>query len=128
MNKRKGFSFRSDLFYLHDLFGSVREVLFDLAVAEFEHLQFIRESCLSCLSLCEEVYDLTIRKSLFDILIVEVDNSVAVWMRFSFDTIIEDDFFLAILINALNFTIMTNILLYNFLVGHSFAVVLLREL
>lgn len=61
-------------------------------------------------------------------MVVEVDNSVAIRERLSFDTVVEDDLFLAVLIDALDLAIMAHILFDNFLIWQRFVVVLLREL
>ena len=100
----------------------------DLIVAEFEHLELVRESRLSGLCLGEEVHNFAIRVGLLDVLVVEVDDSVAIREGLTLDTIVEDDLFLAVLVDTLDLTIVTYELLDNFLVLNSFAVVLLGEL
>lgn len=103
-------------------------MLLDLVVAELEDLQFVREGRLRGLCLCEEVHDLSICKGLLYVLVVKVDDSVAIREGLPLDTVIEDDLFLAVLIDPLNLTIVANILLDHFLVRQSFVMVLLGEL
>jgi len=105
-----------NLFYLHNFFCLVREVLFDLVVAEFENLQLVRESCLRRLSLCEVINNFAIRESLLDILIVEVDDSIAIWEGLALNSIVENDFLFTVLVNSLNLSVMSHILLDDFLV------------
>ena len=113
--------------YLHDLLCLIREVLLDLVVAELEHLELIREGSLCRLGLSEVVDHFAVREGLLDILVVEVDDSVSIGERFALDSVIEDDFFFAILVDALDFPIVTDILLNDFLVRQSLAVILLGE-
>ena len=61
-----------------DLLRAIREVLLDLVVAKFKNLQFVRECCLRGLGFCEVVYDFSVSKSLLDVLVIEVNNRVAV--------------------------------------------------
>ena len=91
-------------------------MLLDLVIAEFENLQLVRKSRLRRLGFCEEVDNLSIRKSLLDILVVEVDDSIAVWERLPFNTVVENDLFFAVLVNSLDLSIMAYILLNHFLV------------
>ena len=100
----------------------------NLIVAELEHLELIREGSLGRLGLCEEVDHLAIREGLLDVLIVEVDNGVAIGERFPLDSVIEDDLLLSVLVDSLDFAIMTDKLLDNFLVRQSLAMVLFGEL
>jgi len=81
-------------------------MLFNLHVLEFEHLKAIWESSLSCLGFSKIIYDLWIWEGLFDIVIVEVDNCIAVWECFSSYPIAEDDFFLATKVSSLHLTII----------------------
>ena len=91
-------------------------MLLDLVIAEFENLQLVRKSRLRRLGFCEEVDNLSIRKSLLDILVVEVNDSIAVWERLPFNTVVENDLFFAVLVNSLDLSIMAYILLNHFLV------------
>ena len=102
-------------------------MLLNLIVAEFEDLQLVRESRLSGLSLSKEVNHLAICKGLLDVLIVEVDNRVAIRERLSLHSIVEYHLLLSVLVDPLDLSIMPNILLDHFLVWHSFVVVLLWE-
>lgn len=100
----------------------------DLIVAELEHLQFVRESCLRSLCFCKKVDDFPIRERLLDILIIEVYDGVPVWERLSLHPIVEDDLLLAVLVDALDFTIVTHELLHDFLIRNGLPMVLFREL
>ena len=62
------------------------------------------------------------------ILIVEVDDGVAVRERLALDPVIENDLFLAVLVYALDLSVVANELLDNFLVGNGLPMVLLGEL
>lgn len=79
------------------------------------------------LRLGKEVNHFTIRECLFDILVVEVNDGISVRERFTLHAIVENDFFLAVLINTLDFSIMADILFDNFLVGQGLAMVLFWE-
>ena len=97
----------------------------NLIVTELEYLQFVRECTLCGLCFSKVVNNLAVRESLFDVLVVEVDDSVAIRERFSFNTVVEDDLFLSVLVDALDFAILADVLLCNFLVCSRLAVVLL---
>ena len=113
--------------HLHDFFGTVWEVLFDLIIGEFEHLQSVWKRCLSGLCLREVVSHLLVRESLLDVLIVEVDYRVAIREAFSFNSVVENHFLLAILVDPLDLAIMTNNLLHDFRIRCRFTVVLFWE-
>jgi len=102
-------------------------MLFDLIVAEFEDLELIRERRLSSLSLSEVVDDLAIREGLLDVLVVEVDDCVSVWERFAFDAVVKNDLFFTVLVDSLDLSVMTYILLDYLLVLKGFAVILFRK-
>ena len=107
---------KSPLVYLHDLFRLVWEVLLDLVVAKLEDLQFIREGRLRRLCLGEVVDNLAVGECLLDVLVVEVDNGVAVWEGLTLDSVVEDDFLFAVLVDPLDLPIMPHVLLNDFLV------------
>ena len=90
---------------LHDFFGSIWEMLFDLFVLEFEDLDAIWHCGLSCLCLVKEVDNLAIRESLFNILITEINYGISISKSFSTYTIAENNFFFTIEINSLNFSV-----------------------
>ena len=113
--------------YLHNLLRLIREVLLDLIVTELENLQLIRERGLRSLSLSEVVNYFAIRECLLDILVVEVDDCVAIWERLSFDSIIEDDLLLSVLVDPLDLSIMPHVLFDYFLVLQGLAVILFGE-
>ena len=113
---------------LHDLFGLIREVFLDLIVAELENLELIWERGLCGLSLSEKVDNLAIRERLLDVLVVKVDDCVAIREGLTLDSVVEDDLLLAILVDALDLAIVTDILLNDLLVGMCLVVILLGEL
>ena len=105
------------MIYLHDLLGLIREVLLNLTIRELEDLYLVREGRLCCLCLCEIVDYFTVWVGLLDVLVVEVDNSVAIREGFSLDAIVEDDFFLTAGIDSLDLAIMAHVLVYYLGIG-----------
>jgi hypothetical protein len=103
-------------------------MLLNLIVSEFEHLQAVLECCLGGFCLSEIVSDFLIRIGLFDVLVVEVDDRVAVRECLTLHTVVEDHLFLAILVNPLNFAVVSNDLLHYLGVGQCLTVVLGWEL
>ena len=103
-------------------------MFFDLIVAELENLELIWERGLCGLSLSEKVDNLAIRERLLDVLVVKVDDCVAIREGLTLDSIIKDDLFLAVLVDALDLAIVTDILLNDLLVGMCLVVILLGEL
>lgn len=71
-------------------------MLLDLIVGELEHLQAISVSRLSSLSLSKVVDNLAVWIGLLDVLVVEVNDRIAIRKGFSPDSITEDNFLLAI--------------------------------
>ena len=102
------------LSYLHDLFGSVREVFFDLLVLKLEHLETVLVCCLGSLGLGEVVNYALVWIRLLDIFICEVSYHVPIWKRFPLYSISKNDFFFTRLINTLYLAIVTNNLVNNF--------------
>ena len=100
----------------------------DLVVAELENLELIWERGLCGLGLCEEIDDFTIRERLLDVLVIEVDDCVAIREGLTLDSVVEDDLLLAVLVDALDLAIVTDILLNDLLVGMCLVVILLGEL
>lgn len=100
----------------------------DLIVGELEHLETVRERRLSRLCFCKVIGHLLVRKGLFDVLVVEVDDSVAIREAFALDSVVEDDFLFAALVHALDLAIVTDNLLNDLGVGSALGVILLREL
>ena len=113
--------------YLHYLLGLIREMLFDLVVAKFKDLKLVREGSLRRLCLSKEVDDLSVLESLLNILVVEVNYGVAIREGLTFDTVVENDFFLSILIDALNLAIVAHVLFDHFLVSKRLTMILLWE-
>ena len=113
--------------YLHYLLGLIREMLFDLVVAKFKDLELVRERSLRCLCLREEVNNFSVLECLLDVLIVEVNYGVAIREGLTFDTVVENYFFLSILIDALNLAIVAHVLFDHFLVSKRLTMILLWE-
>jgi hypothetical protein len=99
--------------YLHDFFGPIREVLFDLIVCKFENLETISKGCLrgSCLS--KIIHNSLISVCLLDVIIIEVHYGVVIWEHLTFDTIVEDYLPLSVFVHSLNLTIVSNSLFDN---------------
>ena len=100
-------------------------MLFNLVVAKFEYLKLVRESRLSCLGLGKIVYNFAARERLLDILIVKVYYGVTICEGLTLDSVVEYHLFLSVLIDSLNLSILSHILLNDFLVRESLVVVLL---
>lgn len=100
-------------------------MLFNLLVRKLKHLQAIIESSLRCLSFSEEINNFLIWECLLDVLIGEVDYHITVWVSLSANTICKDNFFLAGLVDTLDFTIMAYYLVNDLQIGGSFAMILL---
>lgn len=113
--------------YLHDLLGLIREMLFDLVVAKFKDLKLVREGSLRCLRLSKEVDNFSVLERLLNVLVVEVNYGVTIWEGLTFDPVVENYFFLSILIDALDLAIVAHVLLHHFLVSQRLAMILLWE-
>jgi hypothetical protein len=103
-------------------------MLFNLLVSKLEDLESIGERALDSLSFSKVVDYFLVSISLFDIIIIEVYNSVSIRKDLPFDSIVEDHLLLAILVNSLDLPVITNHLLNHLRVLRSLAVVLLWEL
>ena len=103
-------------------------MLFYLIVAEFEHLEPIIKRCLRRAGFCEVVNYFLVGECLLDIVVVEVDYSVAVLEGLSAHPVIKYDLFLAGGVNALDLAITADILLDYFLRGVRLSMIFLREL
>lgn len=104
----KDFSEEMKLGYLHDFLGAVVEMLLDLVVAEFEHLESVREGRLGRAGFCKVVHNLLVREGLLDVTIVEVDDSVAIREGLPLDSVAEDDFLFAVVVGPLNFPVISD--------------------
>jgi hypothetical protein len=102
---------------LPDFFGAVGVVLLDLPVLELEHLQSVLERSLRRLRLCEVVNYFLVRIGLLDVVVVEIYDRVAIGPALALHAVVEDDLLLATLKCALDFSIVTDDLLSNLLVG-----------
>ena len=97
---------------LHNFFRAIWEMLFYLLVSKLEYLESIRECCLGCFGFSKIINYSLIRISLFDIIIIEINDCITVWELFTLNPIVKYYFLFAILINSLDFSIITYYLLY----------------
>ena len=109
---------------LHDFFCSIWEMFFNLLIWKFKDLKTIRIGCLSSFSFSKIINNFLIRISLFDIIVIEVNNCVSIRECFSFHSIAEDNLFLSILISSLNLTIIANYLILNSYIFSEFLVMI----
>jgi hypothetical protein len=103
-------------------------VLLYLVVATLENLKPIRECSLSGLGVCEVVDYLQVWESLLDNIIGEVDDRITRGPDFSLDTVAEEDFLLAIVVESLDLAILGLDLLHLLDLFNVLAMILLREL
>ena len=101
---------------LHYLFSSIGEVLFNLIVSKLKDLEPIWECGLGCLGFCKVINNFLVWISLFNVIVIKVNYGIAIRENFSFHAIVEDNFFLTIFIDSLDFSIMSYNLFNNFLV------------
>ena len=80
-------------------------MLFDLFVLKFENLNAVWQCSLCCLGLVEEINNFSIRESLFDVFVTEINYGISISKSFSAYAIAENNFFFTVKINSLNFTI-----------------------
>jgi hypothetical protein len=71
-------------------------MFFYLVVVEFVNVNAVNLSCLSSHGLIKIINYFSIRIGLFDVFVLEVDNSVTVREYFLPDSLSEDDFFFLI--------------------------------
>jgi len=114
--------------YLHNFFGTVREMFLDLGVCELEYLQTVCGCRLCCLGFREVVNDLLVWESLLNVLVVEVHDGVTIREGLSFDTVVKDDFLFATRVHTLDLAIVADYLVDDLHVGWLLSVVLLGEL
>ena len=81
-----------------------------------------------CLGLSKVVDDFLVRVGLLDIIIIEVDNRVAIGEYFPLHSIVEDYLLLPVLIDSLDLPVMPDDLLHDLHVLGVLVVVDLREL
>lgn len=110
------------------LFCTVRVVLLNLGVRELEDLQAVGVGRLRRLCLSKVVNNLLVRIRLLDVIIVEINNSVAIGEGFSADAIAENDLLLAIDVCPLHLTVVANDLVLHLRVRLLLVVVMMREL
>ena len=113
---------------LHDFLGAVGEVLLDLVVGELEDLQAVGEGGLRGPRLRKVVDDALVRIGLLDVVVVEVDDGVAVGEHLALDAIVENHLFLSIFIHSLDLSIVSNNLLDHLHIRRRLAMVLHGEL
>jgi hypothetical protein len=88
-------------------------VLLDLVIAKLEDLQAICVSRLGCLCLCKIINNLLIWIRLFDVMIVEEHDCIAIWESFSPYAVAEDYFLFTTQIRPLNLSIVADYLVLD---------------
>ena len=99
-------------------------MLLDLLVGELEHLQPVRERRLGSFCLCKVIHNFLVGKSLLNVLVSKVDDHVAIRVGLTANSVSENYFFLARLVNSLDLAIMTHNLVHYLAVCGCLAVVL----
>ena len=102
-------------------------MFFDLIVSELENLEPIWERGLRGPRFSKVVDDSLISIGLLNIVVIEVDNGVAVGDHLSLDSIVEYDFLLSIFVHSLDLSIVSYDLFHHLHVDRCLAVVLHRE-
>ena len=118
----------NNFFYLHYLFRSIREMLLNLTIRKFEDLQSIRECCLGSLSFSKIINDLLVRICLLNIIIIKINNSIAIRECFPSNSIWKNYFLFAISKCPLYFAIISYDLILNIIIFSRLVMVLRWEL
>lgn len=113
---------------LHYLLGSIGEVLLDLIIGKFENLEAVGEGSLCCLSLGKVVDNLLVSVGLLDVVVIEVDDGVAIGEHLPLHSIVEDHFLLPVLVDTLDLPVVADDLLDHLQVRRVLVVILQREL
>jgi len=103
-------------------------MLLNLFVCKLEYLLAIGKCRLGGLCLTEIVDNMLIRESLLDVAVIKVHNRVTIWEGFSSYFVAENDLFLTIDVDSLNFSIIACDLILDCMVFISVTVILLWEL
>lgn len=103
-------------------------MLLDLRIRELEDLKSVWIGRLGRLGLRKVINNFLIRVRLLDIIIVEVDDGVAIWERLPADAIAENDLLLAVVVRPLHLAVVSDDLILNLRVWLLLVVVLVREL
>ena len=103
-------------------------MLLDLRIRELEDLKSIWIGRLGRLGLRKVINNFLIRVRLLDIIIVEVDDGVAIRERLPADAIAENDLLLAVVVRPLHLAVVSDNLILNLRVWLLLVVVLVREL
>ena len=103
-------------------------MLLDLRIRELEDLKSVWIGRLGRLGLRKVINNFLIRVRLLDIIIVEVDDGVAIWERLPADAIAENDLLLAVVVRPLHLAVVSDNLILNLRVWLLLVVVLVREL
>jgi len=103
-------------------------MLLDLRIRELEDLKSIWIGRLGRLGLRKVINNFLIRVRLLDIIIVEVDDGVAIWERLPAYAIAENDLLLAVVVRPLHLAVVSDNLILNLRVWLLLVVVLVREL
>ena len=103
-------------------------MLLDLRIRELEDLKSVWIGRLGRLGLRKVINNFLIRVRLLDIIIVEVDDGVAIWERLPADAIAENDLLLAVVVRPLHLAVVSDNLILNLRVWLLLVVVLVWEL
>jgi len=103
-------------------------MLLDLRIRELEDLKSVWIGRLGRLGLRKVINNFLIRVRLLDIIIVEVDDGVAIWERLPAYAIAENDLLLAVVVRPLHLAVVSDNLILNLRVWLLLVVVLVREL
>ena len=103
-------------------------MLLDLRIRELEDLKSVWIGRLGRLGLRKVINNFLIRVRLLDIIIVEVDDGVAIWERLPAYAIAENDLLLAVVVRPLHLAVVSDDLILNLRVWLLLVVVLVWEL
>ena len=99
----------------------------DLSISKFKNLQSVRECGLRSLSFSKVINNFLVWVRLLYVVIVEINDCVAISPRFALYSIVENNFFLAWFESSLDFTVVADDLFNDFLVSWRLWVVFLTE-
>lgn len=102
-------------------------MFFNLIVSKLKHLKTIWECRLCGLCFSEIIHNFLIWIGLFDIIVIEIYNSVTIWEYFSLYAIVKDHFFFTIFVNPLNLSIITYDLFNDFHIRRRFVMIISWE-
>jgi hypothetical protein len=102
-------------------------VLLHLPVCKLEDLEPVGEGCLGGLGLCKIVNDFLVRVSLLDVVVVEINDSVAIREALPLDSVVKNDLFLPTFKGPLDLSVVSDDLLDNLGIFWCFSVVIVLK-